>query len=96
MYLVKSNLPLIGCCALIFLNLSTKKCFFSLLSSFKYKFTSIPFSLNFLSSFLKIIVEALTSWIQFLSRHARLIIDSAISLEHFSEDRLFLPTCKIK
>ena len=68
-YLVKCNLPLLRCCALIFLELSIKKMFFSLLSSFKCKFTSIPFSFNFLSSVLKIIVETLTSWISFLSLH---------------------------
>ena len=85
-YLVKFNLPLLRCCALIFLELSIKEMLFSLLSSFKCKFTSIPFSFNFLSSVLKIIVETLTSWISFLSLYARLVIDSAISIEHFSED----------
>ena len=95
-YLVKCNLPLLRCCALIFLELSIKEMFFSLLSSFKCKFTSIPFSFNFLSSVLKIIAETLTSWISFLSQHAIFIIDTAISTEHFSEDKSFVPTCKIK
>ena len=69
---------------------------FSLLSSFKGKFTYIPFSFNFLASVFKIIVETPTSCILLLSRHARFLVDSAISIEDFSEDRLFALTCKIK
>ena len=73
-YLVKCNLPLLRCCALIFLELSIKEMFFSLLSSFKCKFTSIPFLFNLLSSVLKIIVETLTSWISLLSYMPELLL----------------------
>ena len=94
-YLVKCNLPLLRCCALIFLELS--KCSFLYLVLLNVNLLpSIPFSFNFLSSVLKITVETLTSLISFLSRHGRFIIDSAISIEHFPEDRSFVQTCKMK
>ena len=56
----------------------------------------MPFSFNFLSSGLRIVVETLTSCNSFLSRHARFIIDSAVIIEDFSEDRSVVATCKMK
>ena len=94
-YLVKCKLPLLRFWALIFDELSMKRMFFSLLFSFKCKFTSIPFLFIFLSLVIKIIVETLRPCILLLRQHA-IFIDSAISTEDFLADRLFIATCKMK
>ena len=54
-------------------------------SSFKCKFISIPFLLNFLTWVLKLTVAKLTSCTLYLSRHARFIILLEISIEEFPE-----------